>query len=96
MSLAIRLNETVTDGVIATSVQFDPAVTKPTLFRYIADRVTHIEVGPATATAIIASSARIPADCAEFINVDPGQTLNFIRGTGETDGTVWITRIDRV
>lgn len=60
--------------------------------RLISDRATHVSV-IADATD---QDALVPADCIELLQVDPGKTVSVLREAAETDGTVWVTEIQRV
>jgi len=65
---------------------------KPIVVRYVSEVSSHISMtGPATV-----SDAFVPANCVEVLNVDPGKSVNAVRGTSETDAPVWVTEITQV
>lgn len=65
---------------------------KPVVVRYVSEISSHLSM---TGTATVAD-AFVPANCVEVLNIDPGKSLNAIRGASETDSPAWITEITQV
>lgn len=89
----LRYKATATGAVtVAPVVAFVNNTDQQVEVRFIADRATHISmVGTATA-----SDARVPADCIELLQIDPGTTLSVLKDAAEPDGNFWVTEIQRV
>ncbi len=65
---------------------------KPVVVRYVSEISSHISMtGTATTT-----DAFVPANCVEVLNVDPGKSVNAVRGASETDAPAWVTEITQV
>jgi len=56
--------------------------------------VTRVSSGEAAEPATAANGLRIPADNLVLVAALAGDTLSFLLGTGETDGTIWFTEVD--
>lgn len=89
----LRFKNSITGAVTAVAADlFTNNTTDQIEVRLISNRATHISlVGDADAT-----SAYVPADCAELLQVDPGKSISAIRTAAETDGDFWVTEIQRV
>jgi len=89
----LRLHTSTTAAVTTTAVAaYVNNTTDQIEVRLISDRATHVSVMD-TATD---QDALVPADCIELLQVDPGKTVSVLRQAAETDGTVWVTEIQRV
>lgn len=61
------------------------------------DKTVHLTRVSSSDTAAPASATnglRIPANTLVLVNTVSGDTLSFVLGTGETDGTIWFTEVD--
>jgi len=56
------------------------------------DRTIHIDRSGEDAT--VSASLRIPADTPVLVNAFAGDTITYVTGTGESDGTIWFTKVD--
>ena len=65
---------------------------KPVVVRYVSEISAHINM---TGAATL-SDAFVPANCVELLNVDPGKSVNAVRGASETDAPAWVTEITQV
>ena len=84
---------TVTPTLTAVAADlYTNSTDKPVVVRYVSEISTHINmIGIATV-----SDAFVPANCVEVLNVDPGKSVNAIRGVSETDAPAWVTEITQV
>ncbi len=78
--------------VAADAIIYTNNTEKPVVVRYVTEVSSHISmVGVATV-----ADPLVPANCVEILNVDPGKSINAIRGAAETDSVVWVTEITQV
>jgi len=90
---AQTLKETVAPTLtLSSAAVFTNSTEKPVVVRYVSEISSHISM---TGTAD-ATSAFVPANCVEVLNVDPGKSITAIRGASETDAPVWVTVITQV
>jgi hypothetical protein len=80
----------VTDA--AGSFQVDGAAESRHAFLVQSDKLVHLTREGETATT--ANGLRIPANTPVLVGTFAGDTLSYILGEGETDGTIWFTKVD--
>ena len=89
----LRFGNTTTGAITASAaVAFTNNSDKQIEVRYVADRIGFVSV---VGTADD-QEAYVPADCIEYLQIDPGKSLSVIKLAAETDGNFWVTEIQRV
>lgn len=87
---SLSIAETTKVSALATVTTVPAQVAGDATYRIFSDRNIHVSI----AGAATANDFPIAANCPEYISgVQPGASFSFIKGTGETDGTIWVTRV---
>ena len=89
----LQASSSISRAVTNVADTWSPNKSGTKVYRYISDRNTHIAVTMSGRDATH-DDLRVPAECAEFIRVDPGEAVSFIRDDADVDGTVWLTLQD--
>lgn len=93
-----RFGKTISDDVTDTPGTYAPtgapAVSNRTLIVQ-SDKVVHLLLlGAAdSGTASTTNGMRVPADMPVKVSIFGDDTLSFVLGDGETDGTIWFTEV---
>lgn len=90
MSRILTTVNTTTAALTSAAVSYDPQPENPGVYRVISNRAHHLLVTRDGTNATV-SDLYVPADCAEFVRINPGEQLSVIRAAGETDGDIWFT-----
>lgn len=91
--------DTVSDVVSAAAADFQVAGAPESRHAFLvqSDKTIHLtrtQSGDTPNPASIADGFRIPADTLVLVLAFAGDTISYILGTGETDGTIWFTKVD--
>jgi len=68
----------------------DGPISNSVCLRLMSDRNFHYKINGAATV----SDVPVPAWMPEYVMINSGDTVHFIKATGETDGDMWITRME--
>lgn len=82
---------TASAAVSVSTAQTNAYQTYHSIVRVISDRIIHIALG----TTATQSDALIAAFEPFYVSISSAEQLAFVTNTGETDGSIWVTHLDR-